>query len=474
MEQAAPSDLPSRSAPNYRLTAVIVATALVMEQIDATVLTTALPTIAHDFATPVIGLSVLITAYLLALAVFVPVSGRLADRFGARAVLRAAVGLFLAASVMCAFAPSIAFFTAARFLQGMGGAIMIPVCRLALLRVARKDEFVTAMAWLITPALIGPILGPPLGGLIVTHLNWRWIFYLNLPVGAAGMVLISLFIDNSRHPVKHRLDGLGFLLSAVALGCLLFGFEDASHKGEELRAALLIAAGIAAGAVYLQHARRTEHPVLDFTLLRDRSFRLSLLAGSCTRITQGGQAFLLPLLFQVGLGMTAAASGGMILFIAIGALAAKFVVMRLFRRLGFRTSMIVNGLAVSLFYGLCGLFRHGWPDPAMIAVLALSGFFMSLQFSAYNTIAYEHIDHDRLSTATSFYTTFQQMLLSTGVCTGALSLRLSMAVDGHPAPAPADFTAAFAVAAGVTALATFVHFRFPRDAGAVLSGRARA
>jgi MFS family permease len=388
-------------------------------------------------------------------------------------VLRAAVGLFLTASVLCAFAPSIPLFTAARFLQGMGGAIMIPVCRLALLRGARKDQIVTAMGWLITPALLGPLLGPPIGGLIVTHLNWRWIFYLNVPIGLVGIVLMSLFIDDTKSRVRQKLDRLGFLLSALALGCLLFGFEGASRVGGEGQAALLIVLGLVAGAGYFAHARRTEHPVLDFGLLSDRSFRLSMAAGSLTRITQGAQTFLLPLLFQVGLGLSAAASGLLILFLAVGALGAKMVVTRVLKRLGFRNSMILNGLAVSLCYGACGLFRHGWPEPAMVGVLLLSGFFMSLQFSAYNSIAYEHIDHARLSAATSFYATFQQMLLSMGVCTGALTLRLSMAAQGRGAPTPIDFTAAFAVVCGVTALATFAHLRFPRDAGAVLSGRAR-
>ena len=459
---------PQAGALNYRVTALIIAIALFMEQIDATVLATALPTIARDFHAPVVSLSALITSYLLALAIFIPVSGRLADRFGAATILRSAMALFLAASLACAFAPTIGLMTVARFVQGMSGAVMIPVCRLAILRAARKDQIVQAMTWLITPTMLGPILGPPIGGLIVSHLDWRWIFYVNLPVGIIGIVLIGLFIPDNRSPIASRLDLRGFLLSAISLGCLLFGFEDASRPGHELDAVLLIVVGLAAGALYLLHARRTEHPVLDFSLMKDRSFRLSMLAGSFLRITGGAQVFLMPLLFQVGLGMSAAKSGLLVISTAGGAVLSKTVVMRLLGRLGFRRFMIVNGVAVAIAFACCGLFRNSWPEWAIVGVLMLSGAFISFQFSAYNSIAYERMEPERLSAATSFYTTFQQLLLSVGVCTGALSLRVSMAFDKHPAPEPIDFTAAFAVVCSITALATFIHLAFPADAGAGL------
>lgn len=458
-----------RTTPNYRLTALIVASAMFMEQVDATVLATALPTMARDYHAPVVNLSSAITAYLLALAIFIPVSGRLVDRLGARTVFRGAVLIFMGSSVLCAFAPTIGWLTAARFLQGMGGAIMVPVGRLVLLRVAPKDQLVTATAWLITPVLIGPIIGPPLGGLIVTHLDWRWIFYLNLPMGALGVTLISLFIDNGRSGERHPLDFIGFLLSAVSLGCLLFGFESVSRAGEGLKAGLLISAGLAIALFYVAHARRVTHPVLDLTLLRDQSFRLSMMAGSLTRITQGAQTFLTPLLFQVGLGMNAAASGALILSIAVGAMLAKTITTQTLRRFGFRNSMIVNGLATSALYATCGLFRADWPTPVIIIVLGLSGFFMSMQFSAYNSIAFETIEPQRLSTASSFYFTFQQVLLSLGVCMGAIALHGGMIVGRHAEPRPLDFTVAFAIVCGITVTAVFVHRAFPANAGAALT-----
>lgn len=460
-----------RAEPNYRLTALIVACAMFMEHFDATVLATALPTIARDYHAPVADLSSAITAYLLALAIFIPVSGRLVDRFGPRSVFRAAVLIFVGSSILCAFSWSILSLTAARFLQGAGGAIMVPVGRLVILRVARKDQIVSAMAWLLVPMLIGPMLGPPIGGLIVTHLNWRWIFYVNVPIGLLGVALISLFIDTEKSDERRPLDWKGFFILGIALGALLFGFEGASRAGAALSSPALVGIGLIAGALYIGHARRVAHPVLDLTLLKDQSFRLSTIAGSLVRITQGGQAFLFPLLFQVGLGMNAAASGALILFLAGGALAAKAFTARILRGLGFRSTMLFNGLIISVLFALCGLIQADWPKPAVAGLLGVSGFFMSIQFTAYNTVAFEHIDQARMSSASSFYFTFQQMLLSLGVSIGALALRSSMLAARRVEPRPADFAVAFGVICVITATATFTHLQFPAYAGEGLNGR---
>jgi EmrB/QacA subfamily drug resistance transporter len=460
-----------RTTPNYRLTALIVACAMFMEHFDATVLATAVPTIARDFGTPAVNLSSAITAYLLALAIFIPVSGWLADRFGLRNVFRGAMVIFVGSSVLCAFSWSIASLTAARFLQGFGGALMVPVGRLAILRVARKDQIMSAMAWLLVPMLIGPIMGPPLGGLIVTHLNWQWIFFINVPIGAVGVVLISLFIPNSRGEQRQPLDWKGFCLTALTLGSLLFGFEGAS-RGDELALSLaLIVVGLVAGALYFRHATRTKHPLLDLSLFNDRSYRLSVSGGSLARITQGAQSFLIPLLFQVGLGMNADVSGALILSVAVGALAAKAVISRLMRRFGFRNVMTLNGVIISVLYASWGFIRGDWSDALIVILLGVSGFFMSIQFTAYNTIAFESIEQARMSNASTFYFTLQQVMLSLGVCAGALALRSSSALFGHGDPRPIDFTFAFVAVCCITAGATFVHLRFPPNAGAALTGQ---
>lgn len=467
---------PARTKPvrNYRLIALIVACALFMEQMDATVLATALPTMARDFHVPAPSMSIALTAYLLALAIFIPASGRLADRFGSRTTFRAAILIFVAGSLLCGQATSLTFMVLARLAQGVGGAMMIPIGRLVLLRSVDKRDLVSATSWLIMPALIGPIAGPPIGGFIVTYLDWRWIFYFNLPIGLLGFTLVSLFIEDFREAAPARFDWPGFLLSGVALGCLLFGFEMASRPGRGGAAAVAIAGGGALCAGYLRYARNRANAVLDLSLMRVASFRLSVIAGSLTRITQGAQPFLLPLMFQLGFGLTAAASGSITIATAIGSLAMKGIAPRVLRRFGFRTSLFVCGIVGTIGYALCGLFRPSWPIPAVLAVLAGCGFFLSFQFTAYNTIAYDEIPKERMSAATSFYATFQQLMLSLGICIGAAALHGAMRLRGHAAPAPADFTVAFLVVTAISALAAVWNLRFAADAGAEMSGRAPA
>ena len=468
------ADAAAHMPRSYRVTALIIACALFMEQMDATILATALPTMARDFGVPATSMSSALTSYLLALAIFIPASGRLADRFGSRTIFRAAILIFVGGSALCGIASSLPFMMAARFVQGLGGAMMIPIGRLVLLRSVAKEDMVSAMSWLIMPALIGPILGPPVGGAIVTYLDWRWIFYLNLPIGLLGVVLVTRYIGDVREDRPARFDKRGFLLSGVALGCLLFGFEMTSRTGELATALGLIAIGLVAGVLYIRHAGRRADPILDLTLMRVPTFRLSVIGGSLTRITQGAQPFLLPMMLQLGFGMTAAASGAITVAGAIGSLMMKGLAPRILRRFGFRRSLIVGGLGASAGYAVCGLFRPDWPIPVIFGVLMLSGFFMSFQFSAYNTIAYDEIPSERMSSATSFYATFQQLMLSFGICVGAASLHIGMLGSGGSRPDLSAFTLAFLVVTAVSATATIWNRRFAVDAGADMSGQRRA
>lgn len=457
--------------PRYRTVALIIACAMFMENLDATVLATALPTMARDFAVRAPEMSVALTAYLVALAMFIPASGVVADRFGAKNVFRAAIGVFVLGSLACGLAPTLTTMALARFVQGIGGAMMMPVGRLVLLRSVAKRDMVSAMSWLIMPALIGPIVGPPVGGFIVTYLDWRWIFWLNLPIGVIGILLVGRFIVDVREPAVHRFDAAGFLLSALALGCLLFGFELASRAGQGAVAATLIVVGAGAALLYWRHARRSAHPILDLSLMRVPTFRLSVLGGSLTRVTQGAQPFLLPLMMQLAFGLSAAESGAMTLATAIGSFGMKGVAPRLLRRFGFRTSLIWLGLASSAGYAACGLFRPDWPLPAVFAVMLVSGFLMSFQFTAYNTIAYDEIAKERMSAATSFYSTFQQLMLSLGICAGATALHVSMALAGRTRPDFPDFSVAFWSVTAISLGALFVNRRFDPSAGAEISGR---
>jgi EmrB/QacA subfamily drug resistance transporter len=464
------SDTGRAPRPHFRTIALIVGAALFMEMLDSTVLSTALPSMARELGVTAPSLSIALTSYLISLAIFIPVSGRVADRFGARTVFRGAIVTFLLGSILCSLASSVGFLVAARFLQGMGGALMMPVGRLVLMRSVEKRDLIQATSWVLIPAVIGPILGPPLGGFIVTYFNWRWIFYINVPIGILGVVLVSIFIENSRGEVPEKTDYRGILLSSLSLGLLLFGFELASHDGL-LRLSLgLMAAGVTLGVFYVRHALSIAHPILDVSLMRIPTYGISVIAGAITRVTQGAQPYLLPMMLQLGFGLSAAQSGLMTLSTALGSIAAKPVAARVLRRFGFRDTLIVNGFFASAGYAVCGMFRPGWPMLLMFAIMVTSGFFMSLQFTGYNTIAYDEIEQDRMGAATSFYTTFQQLMLSMGICAGAAALQGAMVLRGHHSPQLADFSVAFWTVAVISLSATIWNMRFAQAAGREISG----
>jgi EmrB/QacA subfamily drug resistance transporter len=455
-----------------RTISLIVASAMFMEQLDGTVLATALPTMARSFNADPLHMNVALTSYLLTLAMFIPASGRLADRFGSRTVFRGAIALFTLGSIACAQAQSLGFLVLARMLQGTGGALMSPVGRLVLLRVVSKGELVRAMAWLMIPATIGPILGPPVGGFIVTYLSWHWIFYINVPIGVLGIVLCSLYIDEMREPSPEHFDVLGLALSGTALACLLFGIEMVTRGVGASIGLGLIAAGVVAGALYAWHARHCAQPVLDFRIMRIATFRLSVICGSLSRISAGAQPFLLPMMLQLGFGMSAAQSGLITFASSIGSLMMRVTAPALLRRLGFRAVLIwVGSVAVVLVTGIAAI-RPAWPEALIYLLLIASGFFQSLQFMAYNTIAYADVSRARMSVATSFYTTFQQMALTLGIAVSAAALAASLALRGHTVPMLGDFTVAFLVVAGISALAPLISLQLEHTAGAELSGQA--
>ncbi|HEY1877189.1 MAG TPA: DHA2 family efflux MFS transporter permease subunit [Rhizomicrobium sp.] len=458
------------SKPHFRTVALIVGAAMFMEQLDGTVLATALPSMAHELGVSAPSLSIALTSYLISLAVFIHVSGRTADRFGARTVFRNAIVAFLLGSIACASAPNVAFLVAARFFQGIGGALMLPVGRLVLMRSVEKRNLIQATTWVLIPAVVGPILGPPVGGFIVTYLNWRWIFYINVPIGILGVILVSLFIANTREEVPDKTDFAGIFLSSLSLGLLLFGFELTSHDGMVNLALCLLAIGGLLGIFYIRHARRTQHPILDISLMKIPTFGTSVIAGAITRVTQGAHPYLLPLMMQLGFGLSAAQSGLMTLATALGSIIAKPVAPTLLRRYGFRDTLTVNGFFASAGYAVCGLFRPGWPLPVMFLIMMISGFFMSIQFTGYNTIAYDEVSQARMGSATSFYTTFQQLMLSMGICAGAAVLQGAMVLRGHHTPHFADFSTAFWTVAAVSLTATIWNRRFAHDAGHEISG----
>ncbi|HEX5328107.1 MAG TPA: MFS transporter [Acetobacteraceae bacterium] len=455
-----------------RTTALIVASAMFMEQLDGTVLATALPSMAHSFAVAPLRMNVALTSYLLTLAMFIPASGKLADRYGSRTIFRAAIGLFTLGSILCGLSGSLPFLVAARMLQGTGGALMSPVGRLVLIRACSKSELVSAMAWLMIPATIGPIVGPPLGGFIVTYVSWRWIFFINVPIGVIGVVLVTFFIEEMREPVKTPFDLAGLALSGTALACLMFGIETASRgAGSQIVTLGLISGGIVAGLLYRRHARRVAHPILDVRLMRIATFRFSVISGSFSRIGAGATPFLLPMMLQLGFGYTAAQSGLVTFAGSLGSLLMRLVAPALLRRLGFRNVMTWVGMLATLLLGACGALRPGWPAVATYGLLITFGFFQSLMFMAYNTIAYADVPRQDMSAATSFYSTIQQMALSLGIAVSAAALAGSVALTGHGRPTDGDFSAAFLVVAAIALAAPAISTRLDRAAGAELSGQ---
>jgi len=456
-----------------RSTALIVASALFMEQLDGTVLATALPEMARSFGTEAVRLNVALTSYLLALAVFIPASGKVADRFGSRTVFCGAIALFTLGSILCGQAGGLGTLVAARVLQGIGGAMMVPVGRLVLLRSVTKAEMVVAMTWLMVPAQLGPLLGPPVGGFLVTYLSWRWIFYINVPIGILGILLALRFIEDVREPGRVSFDLPGLVLSGVSLACLVFGLEVLSRGGESLAVAGgVLALGVLAGVLYMRHAGRHPSPVLDLQLMRVPTFALSVIGGGLSRIAAGAIPFLLPLMLQLGFGMSAAASGLITFGGSLGAMLMRFVARPVLHRWGFRSVMIWNGLIASGCLAALSLMRPSWPAAAILALLVVGGFFQSLQFTAYNTIAYADIPRERMSAATSFYTTFQQLNLTLGICVAAGALAGSVLVTGHATAQVADYSVAFLVVACVSLLASPTCTRLARDAGDELCGRA--
>ncbi len=465
--RARSSGLSARS----RTTALIIASALFMEQLDSTVLTTALPAMARSFAIDPVHMSAALTSYLVSLAVFIPASGRIADRFGSRTVFRAAIGLFMLGSVLCAQAPNLIFLVLARLLQGAGGAMMVPVGRLVLLRTVPKSQLVSAMFWMLLPATVGPLFGPVVGGFLTTYLSWHWIFYINLPVGLLGIALTTRFIPQLRETTPTRFDLLGMLLSGLSLACLIFGLESASRGTAAVPQTLgMLAAGLIAGLLYGLHARRIPYPILDFSLMRVPTFRLSTLGGSMTRIAAGAAPFLVPSMLQLGFGMSAAQSGLITFTGPIGALSMRLVIKRVLRRYGFRTTMTANGVTAGILMLACASFRPGWPFWLLSVVLFVGGMAQALQFTAYNTVAYADIPAERMSAATSFYATFQQMTLTLGICTAAGSLAASRALGGHTALTITDFSVGFVVVGLLSLLASPIAARLSPDAGGELSG----
>ncbi len=447
-----------------------------MENLDGTVIATALPQMARSFAMSPVDLNLGMTAYMLTLAVFIPASGWFADRFGARTVFGGAILGFTAASVLCALATGLWSFTAARVLQGIAGAMMVPVGRLVVVRATEKRDLMRMIGIIVWPGLVAPVLGPPLGGFITTYASWRWIFLLNVPLGLVGIVLAGMLIRNERGPEKKPFDWLGFAWGGGACVSFMYGIELLGRQDAawgEVGGFVVLAAIL--GVFAWRHARSHAHPLLDLRALKIPSFAVVVWGGSLFRIAISTAPFLLPLLFQVGFGMDAFHSGLLVLTLFAGNLAMKAVTNPVLRRFGFRTTLLGNGLVVVVAAAACAFFTPATPWPAIAAVLFVNGLCRSMQFTSLTTLSLAEIPGPQMSGASTLSSMVQQMTLGMGIAFGALALRIGAFAEGNATGTPTvmDFHIAFGLVAVLALAALFDVRKLAADAGAEVSGHGR-
>ena len=454
-----------------RVVSLIVAGAFFMEYLDGTVIATALPAMARDFGRDPVSLGAGITAYLLALAVFIPVSGWVADRFGARSVFIAALAGFTGASLLCAACNGLWPFVGARTLQGLAGAMMVPVGRLVVLRTTAKADLVAAIALITWPALGAPVIGPPLGGFLTTYASWRWIFLINVPLGALAIGMAAAWMPNLRSTERRPFDPAGFVLSGAALAILMEGLELLAQPAMPWPYGVAaVLAGVALGTAAMRHARQATHPMLDISALRVRTFAATIVGGTVFRITIGAAPFLLPLLFQVGFGLDAFHSGMLVLVTFLGNVGMKFGAMQVLRRWGFRSVGLAAGVAASLALLACAALTPGTPLALTLAALFFGGLTRSMQFTVLGSLAFADVPPARMSGASSLASVAQQMANGMGIAIGAIALHVAALRHGAATPSLADFHLAFGLMAALTLLGLPSFLGLPRDAGAEVSG----
>jgi EmrB/QacA subfamily drug resistance transporter len=450
----------------------IIGSALLMQTLNATSINNALPAMARALHVEPLRLNLAITMYLLASAVFLPISGWMADRFGAKRILMIAMVLYASASAACGFANSLPELVAFRLAQGCAGAMMGPVGRLVLLRTTPKNELVGAMSVVTMPALLGPVVGPVLGGAIVTFVSWRWIFFLNLPIAFAGVLLVRAFVPNVKEQTVSPIDWPGILLTGFGLAGLILGFENLGRDVLPPAAvAGLFGGGIACLGIYWAHARNNPHAIIDLSIFRIPTYRASVLGGAFFRLVPGATPFLLAMLLQVGFGMTAFAAGLMTFVSAVGALVMKTTAPPILRRFGFRTVLIVNGLICAATYMVYALFRIDTAHWLIMLTLGIGGFFRSLQFTSLNGMAYADLEQAQMSRGTTTASMAQQFMQSVSIGLAATLLHFLMIRSGETHLTGPTVAPAFAIFGVFTLVSLYWFFRLPANAGDEMNNR---
>jgi EmrB/QacA subfamily drug resistance transporter len=471
MTTSAPGAFSSRA----RLTSLIIASAFFMEQLDGSVIATSLPQIAVSFGAHAVDVGIGMTAYLVALAAFIPLSGWIADRVGAKTTFCASIVLFALTSVACGLCGSLAAFVAARIAQGAAGAMMMPVGRTVVLRSTSKAELVRAIALITWPGLMAPVLGPPIGGFITTYSSWRWIFFLNVPIAVCGVILALIYIGAMPGEKKRPFDLVGFLLSTSTLIALMFGLDLLSRGAPLVQSAGLLAGAVLLGVLWRQNLRTSAAPILSFAPAAIPTFAASVFRGNIFRLAIQTTPFMLPLLFQIGFGRSAFASGLLMLAYASGNLGMKAMSTSVLRWFGFRRVILGNGAIVTLSLVACGLIAASTPVAVIVPVLFVAGLCRSMQFTTVNALGFADVPQSMMGAASTLSSTVVQLASAGGIAVGALLLH-AVAALRHAGPDPdvTDFHIAFVLTAAIALAALLSLLNLPENAGADVSGHVAA
>jgi EmrB/QacA subfamily drug resistance transporter len=458
-----------------RALAVLIAGAYFMENLDATIIAPAAPAIADSLGVQAVQINVAMTAYLLTVAVLIPGSGWLSDRFGARSIFSLAIVLFTVASIGCAIAPTLAALTVARVVQGVGGAMMVPVGRLIVLRSTPKVDLIKAIAYLTWPALVAPVLAPPLGGLISTYTSWRWIFLINVPLGIAGLIFARRLVPDVRATERRKLDWRGFLLTAVGVAALVIGLEQiGTGRVDWAFAAIALGLAFLTLAAAIGYLLKTPAPLLDLRTLKIASLRAAVAGGTVFRLVISAIPFLLPLFFQLGFGWSAAQAGGIVIALFLGNLCIKPFTTPLMRRWGIRNVLLLALPMSALALIGMSLLQASTPIVIMVVVLAVSGVFRSVGFSAYNSVAFSDVPTEKMTHANTLHATLQELGAGLGIAVGALLVRLgdpvSVALGLSETPATA-YRVAFVLLAVILLIPLVEDVLMPASAGSSVTGR---